>query len=200
MTTLFSLATELRNNVDPADIAFIDAQLERENVDTAGLDIWASGQTTAPADWRGGRPVNDLLPLFTELVPGGPTVNRCVNIETRVDDLHNNPGKWRYLYFTLGSAQPLTLTVQANPLPPPKPASDPATARDRADPDLFLYRRGMYLGNGIDGRSGEDDREVYDMGTLDPGIYVVELHDWRHIDDERSSNYPERVCFDITLN
>ena len=67
-TTLFSFATGLRQNVDPADVAFVDRLLEQENVDTASLDIWASGQTTQPAVWHNGNAVIDLLPLYTCLL------------------------------------------------------------------------------------------------------------------------------------
>ena len=205
MTTLFSFATELRQNVDPVDIAFVDSQLQHENIDTIGLDIWASGQTTAPTSWHDGSQVKDLLPLFTELVPGGPTENLCVNVETRVDDTHNNPGKWRYLYFTLDSQQDLTLTIQANPVPPNlNPGPD---QRDRSDPDVYLFRNGVYLGDFVGGLSPESDREIYNMGSLAAGTYALEFHDWRHIDFETETdppaqhpNYAERVCFDFTLN
>ena len=143
--------------------------------------------------------------MFTELVPGGPTENLCVNVETRVDDTHNNPGKWRYLYFTLDSQQDLTLTIQANPVPPNlNPGPD---QRDRSDPDVYLFRNGVYLGDFVGGLSPESDREIYNMGSLAAGTYALEFHDWRHIDFETETdppaqhpNYAERVCFDFTLN
>ena len=84
-TTLFSFATGLRQNVDPGQLAFVDALLQQENVDTANLDIWASGQTTQPAIWHNGNTVRDLLPLYTELTPGGPTRNLCVNSGQVID-------------------------------------------------------------------------------------------------------------------
>ena len=204
-TTVFSFATGLRQYVDASKLAFIDAQLQRENVDTAHLDIWASGQSTAPTVWADGKPVRDLLPLYTELVPGGPTINLCVNVDERINDKHNNPGLWRYLYFTLDAAQALTLTVQANPVPPNlNPGPD---ERDRSDPDVFLYSNGVYLGNFIDGLSGQADREVYNMGTLGQGTYALEFQDWRYVDfdtpedpAQQHPNYPDRVCFDFTLN
>ena len=204
-TTVFSFATGLRQVADPAKLAFIDAQLQRENIDTAQLDIWASGQVTAPAIWDDGKPVRDLLPLYTELVPGGPTRNLCVNVDERVNDEHNSPGLWRYLYFTVNAPQSLTLTVQANPLPP---NLNPGTAeRDRSDPDVYLYSNGVYIGDFVDGRSDEADREVYSMGTLAPGTYALEFHDWRHVDfntpddpPARHPDYPDRVCFDFTLD
>ena len=204
-TTVFSFATGLRQFADPAKFAFIDAQLQRENIDTAQLDIWASGQVTAPATWGDGTPVRDLLPLYTELVPGGPTRNLCVNVDERIADDHNSPGLWRYLYFTLNAPQSLTLTVQANPVPPNlNPGAD---ERDRSDPDVYLFGNGVYLGDFIGGLSGEADREGYNMGLLPQGTYALAFHDWRYLDDgiidpsgARSSDYPDRVCFDFTLN
>ncbi len=195
-TTLFSFATGLRQNVDPADIDFVDGLLAEENVDTAVLDIWASGQSTQPVFWHNGNAVLDLLPLYTQIVPGGPTENLCVNNGQVIDQHGNKPGEWRYLRFTLASPQSLTLTLQANPVPPP--TTDPTTGvRDRADPDMFLYRNGQWLG---DSRSPDDDREQFIMGTLAAGTYTVAIQDWRYEDTEIANDYPDRVCFDITLN
>ena len=201
-TTLFSFGTYLLQNVDPADVAFVESQLRRENVDTAGLDIWATNQTTAPATWSNGRSVRDLLPLYTELTPGAAAVNLCVNDDEIVNFNHNAPAEWRYFRFTLSGAQALTLTAQANPLPPDlMPTAD---ERDRSDPDFFLYRNGQFVRSGI---SGADDREVFDMGTLSAGTYVVAFHDWRYDDDDspvdppaKHPDYPSQVCFDFTLN
>lgn len=207
-TTLFSFATGLRQFTDPAKLAFVDAQLRRENVDTNALDIWASGQTTAPVTWDDGKPVRDLLPLYTEIIPGGATRNLCVNIDQRVNDQHNNPGLWRYLYFSTDGTRDLTLTVVANPQPPPTgdPPAGPGDpdVRDRSDPDVWLWRNGTLVSAG---RSGAADREIFNMGQLPQDTYAIEFHDWRYLDDgivdpggARSSDYPDRVCFDFTLN
>ena len=198
-TTLFSFATGLRQNVDPWSLALIDALLGQENVDTAALDIWASGQSTQPAVWRNGNTVLDLLPLYTELVPGGATENLCVNNGQVIDQHGNKPGEWRYLRFILASPQNLRLTMQANPVPPPTSDTTPGVF-DRSDPDAFLYRSGNYLGVFPDGRSGVADQEIYDMGTLQAGTYTLAIQDWRYMDTEIANDYPDRVCFDITLN
>ncbi len=80
----------------------------------------------------------------------------------------------------------------------PPPTSDPtAGVRDRADPDVFLYRRGVVLGAS---RSPDDDREQFAMGLLPAGTYTLAFQDWRYEDTEIASDYPDRVCFDITLN
>lgn len=201
-TTLFSFGTGVLTNVDPGDIAYVESQLQREFVDTAGLDIWGTNQVTAPVTWSNGDPVRDLLPLYTELTRGAAPINLCVNDDQVVTPNHNAPGEWRYFRFTLGTTQNLTLTAQANPVPPDlMPTAD---ERDRSDPDFFLYRSGQFQGQGI---SGEADREVFNMGTLTPGTYTVAFHDWRYDDDDseldppaKHPDYPSQVCFDFTLN
>jgi hypothetical protein len=57
------------------------------------------------------------------------------------------------------------------------------------------------------GRSGASDTEIFNMGLLPQDTYALEFHDWRYLDDGiidpggvRSSDYPDRVCFDFTLN
>ena len=202
-TTLFSFGTGILQNVDPADIAFVEQQLTRENIDTAGLDIWGSQQVSAPAFWHDNTPVRDLMPLYTELTPGGPTQRLCVNVDQRDVDSENNPGLWRYLYFTINSPQSLTLTIQANP--PPPPTNDPPPGpgdpeiRDRADPDAWLWRNGQPY-DFTNGRSGDDDQEILNMANLSAATYTIQFHDWRYVDEQRSSDYPDQVCFDFTLN
>ena len=200
-TTLFSFGTYLLQNVDPSDVAFVESQLQRENVDIAGLDIWATNQTTAPTNWSDGQPVRDLLPLYTDLTPGDPAINLCVNSDEVEEIGHNAPGEWRYFRITTtGAARTWTITVTANPTPPP--TTDPAPTppdviRDRADPDVFLYRDGVEVGRGW---SGDDDQEVFVTPSLTADTYTLSFHDWRFDDEDASSDYPSQVCFDFTMN
>ncbi len=202
-TTLFSFGTYLLQNVDPTDVAFVESQLNRENVDTGVgiLDIWGSGQATQPANWANNKPVRDLLPLYTNLVPGGATLNLCVNDDQVIDQDGNKPGEWRYFRITTtGAARTWTITAQANPVPPPTndpPPTPPDVIRDRADPDMYLYRNGVELGRGW---SGDDDREVFPTPSLAAGTYTLAFQDWRYEDEAKSSDYPDRVCFDFTMN
>ena len=83
--------------------------------------------------------------------------------------------------------------------------------RDRSDPDVRLYAQGdrrayvLPAGHPFEGftagLSGEDDREVFDMGplSLSAGTYALTFHDWRFDDEAKASDYPDRVCFDFTL-
>ena len=71
---------------------------------------------------------------------------------------------------------------------------------------LRLYRnQGVFLGSRAY-RARPTGRCIA-MGTLAPGTYALEFHDWRHVDFDTpldpptfASDYPERVCFDFTLN
>ena len=45
------------------------------------------------------------------------------------------------------------------------------------------------------------------MGTLGQGTYALEFQDWRYVDfvttedpAQQHPDYPDRVCFDFTLN
>ena len=191
-TTIFSFATELKNLLpNQADRDFVDTLLARENIDTGTLDIWGSGQTTIPAG------ADDFIPIYLDLPTDGSVLPVCVNNEWDPDGDGNKPGEWRYFRFTTtGGPSAWTITATANPAPPPTNDLDP-NVRDRADPDLFLYRNGTELGRGW---SGADDQEVFNTIVLSADTYTIAFEDWRFEDPDMSSDYPERVCFDITAN
>ncbi len=192
-TTIFSFAAELSAMLGPDDRAFLEAQLARENVDTTSLDIWGSGQTSIPSGARNdGR---DLLPVYTEIPIGGGIANLCINNDYQVDDVVNKLSDWRYLRFTTPADGRWRITAQANPVPPPTTDTTPGV-RDRSDPDLFIWRNGNFVASG---RSGVDDVEVLDTGTLPAATYVIEMQEWRHEDPDAASDFPDRVCFDLSI-
>jgi hypothetical protein len=184
-TTIFSFATELKNLLpNQADRDFVDTLLARENIDTGTLDIWGSGQTTIPVG------ADDFIPVYLDLPTDGSVLPVCVNNEYDPDGDGNKPGEWRYLRFTTtGGSSAWTITATANDLDP--------DVRDRADPDMYLYRNGTELGRGW---SAADDQEVFNTIVLSADTYTIAFEDWRFEDPDMSSDYPERVCFDITAN
>jgi hypothetical protein len=197
-TTLFSFSAELADMLSPADRDFLDALLDRENVDTASLDVWGDGQTTTPFGARnGGR---DLTPVYTEIPVGGDTANVCINNDYASIKATNKLSDWRYLRFTTSAPGRWQITARANPLPPP--TSDPTPLpgepeiRDRSDPDLFVWREGNFV---ADGRSDEADVEEFDTGVIPAATYVIEMQEWRHEDDNAASDFPDRVCFDLSI-
>ncbi len=197
-TTIFSFAAELRSMLPESDRAFVDAQLNRENVDTPGVDIWGSGQTTMPSGaTNGGR---DLTPIYTEIPADGSFANVCINNDYAVEGVVNKLSDWRYLRFTLPTAGRWQITAQANPIPPPTddpiPGPGEPEIRDRSDPDLYIWRAGEFV---TDGRSGEPDAEIVDAIFDADTTYVVEMQEWRHEDEDAASDFPSQVCFDLSM-
>lgn len=197
-TTVFSFAEGLLANVDPADVAFVNGLLAAENIDTANVNRWATGQTTQPATWTNGKAVRDILPVYTDLTPGGGSVSICVNDDQVIEQNGNKPGEWRYFRFTTTAQQTWTITASANPVPPPTSDTDPMV-RDRSDPDLFVYRDGDWL-TPTTGRSGVDDVETISNLSLSADTYTIAFQDWRYEDAQKSSDYPSQVCFDVSIN
>ena len=192
-TTLFSFTAELRMMLGAIDRSFVDSQLNRENVDTPNVTIFADGQVSTPAlAANGGR---DLVPVYTEVQTDGSIANVCVNNDYIVDGSANKLSDWRYLRFTPPGTGRWTITVQANPVPPP--TTDPTLGvRDRSDPDLFVYERGRLVAIG---QSSVDDVERLDTQILSAGTHVIDMQEWRHEDDEAASDFPSRVCFDVSI-
>lgn len=192
-TTLFSFATELRNSVLAADLAFVDSQLSRENVDLVSLNIYGDGQTTQPAGAR------DVIPVYTVLPTDGTVINICANSDFDSGRDGNKLSEYRFLKFTTTSASTYTVTITANPVPPPTtdpPPTPPDVIRDRSDPDMYIWRDGQLVAFGD---SGVDDVEIFTTPSLAAGSYVVDLQEWRYIDDDASSDFPEQVCFDVSM-
>jgi len=205
-TTLFSFATELRSQLDPAQQAFVDSQLIRENIETAGIDIWGSGQgsiTSAPNQAR------DVLPLYTTLPTNGDVINICANSDYDSGRDGNKLSEYRYLTFTTTSSARYTVTITTTtPTPPttdpqPDPPDPPLDIRDQSDPDMFIYRRGAIVAVGT---GAAENSEVFTTQTLAADTYVADLQEWRYEDeridggDGASSDFPEQICFDVSMS
>lgn len=201
-TTLFSFATELRSQLSGADLAFVDSQLIRENIDVPGLDVWGAGQgniTTAPNQAR------DVLPLYTTLPTNGDVINICTNSDYDTGRKGNKLAEHRYLTFTTSAASAFTVTITTTtPTPPTNETqpNPPVDIRDQSDPDMFIYRRGQLVAFG---NSGDDNSEVFTTQSLPADTYVVDLQEWRYEDerviggDGASSDFPEQICFDVSM-
>ena len=197
-TTLFSFATELRSMLNGAELAFVDAELARENIETTGIDIWGTTQgsiTTSPNQAR------DVLPLYTTLPTDGTTINICTNSDYDSGRDGNKLAEYRYLTFTTTSAAAYTVIITTTtPTPPTSdpPPTPPDVIRDQSDPDMFIFRRGaiVAIGNGAD-----DNSEVFTTQTLPADTYVADLQEWRFADEDgASSDFPEQICFDVSMS
>ncbi len=197
LTSMFSFATELRSQLNPAQQAFVDSQLIRENIETVGIDIWGSSQgsiMTSPNQAR------DVLPLYTTLPIDGTVINICANSDYDSGRDGNKLAEYRYLTFTTTSPASYTVTITTTTATPPTsdpPPTPPDAIRDQSDPDMFIYRRGaiVAVGNGA-----AENSEIFVTQVLPADTYVADLQEWRYEDTEASSDFPEQICFDVSMS
>ncbi len=194
-TTLFSFASLLRPNLTPSEQSFLDTLLATENIETAGLDIWASTQANIDVAPNNAR---DVMPLYTDYTIG-TVLNICTNSDQDFDMDGNKPAEHRYLRVTTTSPAIYDVTVAANPVPPP--TTDPAPTppdviRDRSDPDVLIRLNGALVAVGF---GGADDVESFTTQSLPAGTYAVALNEFRFGDSDQSSDFPDQVCFDVTI-
>ena len=193
-TTLFSFATELRANLVGADLQLLESLLSAENVELTGLDIWGSSQTIVPPGAR------DVLPVYTDLPVDGTLVNLCTNSDFDPSGDGNKLAEHRYFRITTAAASTYNVTAAANPVPPATqdpPPTPPDVIRDRSDPDMFIYRDGALVAFG---NSGVDDMETFTTQSLPADVYASSLEEFRFGDDSKSSDFPDQICFDVTMS
>lgn len=190
LTTLFSFSTELKSILAGADLAFVDTQLDRENIERTTNDIWGASQNlilTAPNQER------DVLPLYTDMPTNG-TINICTNSDYDTGRNGNKLAEHRFLRFVTSSARSYNITVTATTATPV--TADPDD-RDQSDPDIFIWRRGTLVGLG---NSGDDNVEILTTQVLPADTYAVSLQEWRYEDEDGAPvGYPEQMCFDVTV-
>ena len=188
-TTIFSFATALRGLLNAADQMGLDAQLAREDMTAAGLDIWGSNEMNL-AD---GAP--DVDPIYTDITADGTVLNICSNSQFDSDRDGNKLSEDRYLRISV----PVTdrydvvmITTTATPV------TDDPDDRDQSDPDIYLYRGAQFI---VAGTSPDENTETFRTPTLQAGqTYIAAIEEWRFDDDEASPTYPERICFDISFS
>jgi len=172
--------------------------LAAENIETTGLDIWASTQGNINVFPNNAR---DVLPLYIDYAADGSTLtNVCTNNDHDSDGEGNLPAEYRYLRITTSSAAVYDVTVVPNPVPPPTSDApdpvDPDLPRDRSDPDMYIFRNGAVVASGESARA---DSETFTTESLPAGVYVADVHEWRYEDPGASSDFPDQICFDVTM-
>jgi len=199
-TTLFSFAALLRPELDSLQQTFLDTLLTAENIETTNLDIWASAQANIDVFPNNAR---DVLPLYIDYAANGSTLtNVCTNKDHDPDGDGNKPAEYRYLRIAISSSAAYAVTIVPNPVPPPTtdtqpdPPAEPIVIRDRSDPDMYMYLNGDIVAFGF---SGVADSETFTTPVLAAGLYVADLHEWRYEDPDASSDYPDQICFDVTM-
>jgi len=200
-TSIFSFASELKA-VSGQD-AFIDGLLTAYGINPSGIDAFG---TTEDNDSGGGAPVDDVLPVYTDITLGVPETI-CVNSQFDTGRDGNKLSEHRYLRLQLGSSRQLTYAMNTlNPPSTPAPGFDCAAAyaanpddpavHTHSDPDFYLWRGGSLLWVG---GSCDPNAETGQTQTLSPGTYVIDLNDYRHEDEDTVGPYPDQVCFEFTL-
>ncbi len=192
-TTVFSFASELRAMLPPADQAFLDTQLVREDM-TPGFDKWGVGELNdASPD---GQQSRDVLPLYVDVPLDGTIVNICSNDDYDGAGDGNKLATYRYLRLDVPATsafdvQVITTTTQDLPV------DDPADPRDQSDPDMFIFRDGLLADFG---NSGEANEEIFRTAILSgPDTYVADLQEFRYADPESPIGFPNQMCFDVSF-
>jgi hypothetical protein len=212
-TSVFSFAAELRASLAPADQTFLDSQLDREAISSAGLDIWGSNEINDSNDINGPNPRLDVLPVFTDIAPDGTPLRICSNAHSdqRVDmdgnreRYGNKLSEYRYLRLAVGTQSRYSLvmdTVAGSASPNGFDCSDPANVDDpnihmHSDPDISLWQAGQLVWLGF---SCEANREETTTNTLSVGTYVLDIREFRYADPDSPQDFPEQTCFDVTVS
>ncbi|MEQ8204741.1 MAG: hypothetical protein RIA65_01095, partial [Woeseia sp.] len=191
-TSIFSFTTELKDE-SPTSAALVDELLGYQNINGSG--VYGDGETN---DANSATP-QDALPVYTAINPTGIPLNICVNNEN--DNSQSNGNKLsqhRFLRFSVASPSRYAFRVEVDAATAAGlPADDPANDSDRSDPDSEVFLNGQIVAQGF---SGTADVEAFDsFGVLAVGNYVMDLTDWRYADEETVAGYPNRVCFDVTV-
>ena len=194
-TSIFSFATELKAQ-NPGQAALIDGILTEHSITSAGIDIYGSTETNN----RGG--ADDVLPVYTTVIPDGSTINICSNDQFDGNFDGNKLSTHRYLRMTVTNPSPLTFTIiTTTAMPNP---DDPADPSDQSDPDILYFRNGQIenrvVGGFPQGLSGDANQEIFTTPNIvAAGDYVIDLHEFRYEDDQSPANYPSQTCFDVTI-
>ena len=192
-TSIFSFASSLRSSLNAEDAAGLDAQLIREDM-TPGFDQWGVGENNNSNN------APDVFPLYTDIPVDGTPVNICVN--DQYDRFNGGPERTgnklsqrRYLRFNAASFATYRFTIDTTT--DLQIVDDPDNPSDQSDPDLFVYQRGNLVSFGI---SGAANTESFDsQNPLPAGLYVADLQEFRFQDRDSPTNFPTRVCFDVSI-
>ena len=180
-TTIYPFIEALRNRF-PAEIVNIDALLLTQRIE-GDNDAYGSNENEA----AGRRDI--VLPIYTEVVPGGGPVNVCSTNVFDPDEDGNKLSVRRFLRFTIATAGNYTVDIVT---------TNPPASPDISDPDAFVFRVDFVGG----GASGVANRETFTLFDLQPGDHVMELYEFSYLRDgpEPIPQPDNRTCFDVTIN
>jgi hypothetical protein len=188
-TTVFSFAAALRESLSSADQLGLDAQLVREDMTPAGLDIWGTNELND----AGG--AADVMPIYTDLTADGSVVNVCSNGQFDNHREGNKLAENRFLRVFVPATGRYDVSVVTTTATPATPDPDD---RDQSDPDIYVYGGGAFVTAGTSPAANE---ESFRTPLLQGGrTYVAAVEDWRFDDAEAAASYPDRVCMNVSFS
>ncbi|MEO1117045.1 MAG: hypothetical protein AAFX75_04120 [Pseudomonadota bacterium] len=178
-TTIYPLLEGLRNR-EPAAVPAIETLVSAQRI-KADADAFGTGETNDAS--AGG----DVLPVYTEIVVGGPPVNVCSSNRFDPDEFGNRLGIRRFARFEVPAAG--SYTIQATTTNPP--------ASGQSDPDIAIFQVGFVAA----GFSGVANSETL-VTTLAAGQHVMEIYEYSYLrgDVPAISQPNDNTCFDLTIS
>ncbi len=198
-TSIFSFADALKT-LSPSGAPLVDALLAAEDIN--GTGIYGDGETN---DSNSGSP-DDVLPVYTEIMPNGTTINICSNRQFDSDFSGNKLSEYRFLRMTITNPSQYEFSILTDDATVAQlPEDDLNDEHDQRDPDIRYYLNGATQNRIVSGEpqglSGEANREYFvTPNTLAAGEYVMDIVEFRHTDEESDPGFPTRSCFDVTIN
>jgi hypothetical protein len=194
-TSVFSFAAALKT-VSGED-AFVNGLLTAYGIES-NVDIWGSTETN---DTSSAAAVDDVFPLYTDVTLGA-TTRICVNNQFDTSRDGNKLTQRRYLRFDLGSSQPLSFTMTTVD-PPTTPVTTNFDCNDpdfsqHSDPNFRVWRSGGFFVNGDSCEANSQTESP--VGNFPTGIYVIDLYEGRYADSDTANSFPDRLCYDFTIN
>lgn len=65
-----------------------------------------------------------------------------------------------------------------------------------SDPDIGIYQNGNLVWGGF---SCEPNQQVTPPSPVLSGRYVLDVVEFRYLDEDSPGGFPEQMCFDITI-
>lgn len=172
-TTIFSFIALLKA-AQPASAALIDALVTPQNINSAGIDSFASNETSSP--------YAATLPVYSNIIRGGGPV---VVASTDDGGRHNKAGNRRFLRFTATSTGPVTVTMTTSNV-----------AGDR-DPDFLVRRAGALVAAGTNSSAEYPETETFNVTA--GSTYIIDAYDCANGCSEPSGT-PGDYNLTVTIN
>ncbi len=170
-TTVFPFLTGLKAE-NPGQASLIDALIVPRNITGAGLNDFGTAETN-----NGGLP--GVLPVYVDIAPGETKTNLCSRSS---EGTYNKLGNRVFLRLTVSTPGTFNFSV--------------APVATNSDPDYFVYRQGVDVSNGQGASDGDNVTETW-TGALQPGVYVIDLHEYKNVDDNETNQRDS--CFTMSI-